>query len=67
MILDKLFLANENHHKPFMFSETLRKSYITDILSFLIINNFKIKTFEVKGDWYEIDTIQDLAKVRGIY
>ena len=24
MILDKLFLANENHQKPFMFSETLK-------------------------------------------
>ena len=67
MILDKLFLPNENHEKPFMFSETLKKSYITDFLSFLIINNFRIKTFDLKGDWYEIDTIQDLSKVKGIY
>ena len=64
-VLNKLFLQNENLEKPFMFSQTLNKAYITDFLSYLVINNFKIKTAEIIGKWHEIDTVQDLIKVKG--
>ena len=46
-----------------MFSETLRKSYITDFLSFLIINNFKIKTFEVKAIGMKLILFKILQKL----
>ena len=63
--LNLLFDLKENLDKPFMFSSTLRKSYLTDLFSYLIINNFKIKTIEINGQWSEIDTLQDLQKARG--
>ena len=66
-ILNGLFLENENLEKPFMFSKSLNKSYITDFLSYLIINNFTIKAKEIFGNWNEIDTVQDLFKVKEIY
>ena len=66
-MLNQLFIKTENLENPFMFSESLKKAYITDFLSYLVINNFKIRTEEIQGRWFEIDTVQDLEKVKGIY
>ena len=66
-LLNELFIKTENLEKPFMFSESLKKAYITDFLSYLVMKNFQIRTKEIQGRWFEIDTIQDLEKARGIY
>jgi choline kinase len=64
--LNTIFASEEEFDNKFAFSDTLRKAYLTDFLSYLVINNFKIKCLEVIGKWYEIDTIQDLEKIRGL-
>lgn len=65
-ILNKLFLRKNNLDEPFIFSKTLRKAYLTDFFTYLIMNNFNIKSREIFGSWQEIDTLQDLKKARGI-
>ena len=63
-LLNKLFLRANNLDESFIFSKTLKKAYLTDFFTYLIINNFIIKTREIFGNWQEIDTLQDLTKAR---
>ena len=62
--LNQLFLKDQNLDEPFMFSKTLKKAYLTDFFTYLIMKNFCIKTKEISGNWQEIDTLQDLKKAK---
>jgi len=46
---------------------TFEKAYITDFMKFLLINKVKINCIEIKSNWKEIDTTEDLAKAQNFF
>ena len=61
---DKLKQKNPN---PFHDARTFEKSYLTDMIQELIDNKITVKPIIIEGDWFEIDTPQDLENVRKKY
>jgi len=53
--------------KKFFNSVTFEKAYITDFMKFLLINKVKINCIEIKSNWKEIDTTEDLAKAQNFF
>lgn len=53
--------------KPFQKAEIFQKAYWTDMLQELIDNGIDIYSVEIKQKWWEIDTVQDLKKVRRVF
>ena len=52
---------------PFQYAKTFEKSYLTDMIQELIDQNIPVEPIIINGDWYEIDTIQDLENARKKY
>jgi len=50
--------------QPFQRAETLRNAYLTDIIQSLIVDGFSVDPVAVEGWWFELDTPEDLAKIR---
>ena len=50
--------------KPFQRAKIFEKSYLTDIFQELIDRKYKVNVLIINGGWHEIDTAQDLEKVR---
>ena len=65
--LSELYDNEENYKKPFIFSDDLKNAYLTDFFTFLVMNQFEIKSNQVTGEWFEIDTLQDLKKAKDYY
>ena len=53
--------------KPFQQAATFEKAYLTDMLQELIDRGFEVYPVLIKKNWWEIDTEQDLEKVRQIF
>ena len=57
----------ENQHKgKFHSAPSLEKAYLTDMLQELINSGIKISPILVNGNWWEIDTLQDLEMAKKI-
>jgi len=57
----------KNHKGKFQNADSLDKAYLTDIMSDLIENHYKITPILVNGNWCEIDTPQDLARAEKLF
>lgn len=53
--------------KPFMKARVFAKSYITDILQYMIEQGVEVRSARIAGGWQEIDTVQDFAKAEQLF
>jgi choline kinase len=63
IMLQKYLDLKENHKGEFHNAKSLQNAYITDMLQEIIDSGFSVSPLIVEGEWYEIDTPQDLEKV----
>lgn len=63
-MLKKYLDLKENHIGEFHSAKSLQTAYITDILQEMINSDYVVSPIIVDGEWYEIDTPQDLEKVK---
>ena len=47
---------------PFHTAISIEKAYLTDMFQELIDRGYKISNVNIKGDWMEIDTLEDISK-----
>jgi choline kinase len=59
--------VEKNKPCPFHDAIIFEKAYLTDMIQELIIQKISVKPIIVNGNWYEVDTPQDLKNVRSIY
>ena len=57
----------KHHAGKFHNSSSLIKAYLTDMIQELIEKGISIKPILVDGNWYEIDTLEDLERVKNIF
>ena len=50
--------------RPFHKAQNIRKAYLTDMLQELVDVGVRVEPVDIHGDWAELDTLQDLARVR---
>jgi choline kinase len=62
-MLQKYLDLKENHEGKFHNAKSLQTAYITDMLQEMIDSGFDVSPLMVDGDWYEIDTPQDLENI----
>ena len=48
--------------KPFQRAKAFEKSYLTDLLQYMIGNGTQVSPCEIQGSWMEMDTDQDLKR-----
>lgn len=60
-------VKNQYWSKPFQKAATFEKAYLTDMLQELIDRGFAVYPVLIQKNWWEIDTDQDLKKVRKIF
>ena len=64
ILLQKYSELKANHTGIFHTANSLQESYITDMLQEVINSGFDVSPIVVDGKWYEIDTPEDLEKVK---
>lgn len=57
-------VKNQYWSKPFQKAATFEKAYLTDMLQELIDRGFAVYPVLIQKNWWEIDTDQDLKKVK---
>ncbi len=62
-----LRVKKEYSGKPFHEAEIFERAYLTDMFQELIDQGVNIHPAEIKKNWWEIDTDEDLEKVRKIF
>ncbi|MFH1423668.1 MAG: hypothetical protein ABIG29_01825, partial [Candidatus Nealsonbacteria bacterium] len=69
VIFKKEFQRVKSQHwgKPFQKAATFEKAYLTDMLQELIDRGNEIYPVLIKKEWWEMDTVEDLEKVRKIF
>jgi len=50
--------------EPFVRAPSFRQAYLTDLLQHLIDDGVFVEGVEIRGQWREIDTVQDLGRAR---
>ena len=50
--------------RPFHKAPNIRKAYLTDMIQELIDLGIRVEPMDIWGDWVELDTSQDLAKIK---
>lgn len=50
--------------QPFMKSRDFRQAFVTDLLMYMIADGIKISCELIQGGWHEIDTLEDVDRVR---
>lgn len=53
-------------HEPFQRAKAFRTAYLTDMLQHLIDAGRPVTPVEIRGEWREIDTVQDLERARAL-
>ena len=63
------FQRAKNKHlgKPFQKANIFEKAYLTDMFQELIDRGFEVQSVMIQKNWWEIDTEQDLRKVKKIF
>ena len=51
----------------FQNAQSFKKAYLTDMFQELIDNKQKISPIIIKGNWCEIDTLQDLDRAKTLF
>lgn len=52
--------------RPFMRAPSFRQAYLTDLLQHLIDAGEPVEAVPIRGQWREIDTVQDLGRARAL-
>jgi choline kinase len=52
--------------QPFQRAPSFRQAYLTDLLQHLIDGGVRMAPVEIRGQWREIDTVQDLERARAL-
>lgn len=60
-------VAQECPSAPFQHASCLEKAYMTDMLQELINRGARVQSLDIKGDWMEIDTPQDLERAQLLF
>ena len=60
-------VATECPEAPFHHASCLEKAYMTDMLQELINKGARVQSVDIKGDWMEIDTPQDLERAQLLF
>jgi NDP-sugar pyrophosphorylase family protein len=47
---------------PFHTAISIEKAYLTDMFQELIDRGYTVSNVDIKGDWMEIDTLEDISK-----
>ncbi len=63
ILLQKYLELKENHTETFHMAKSFKDAYITDMLQEIIDSGCDVSPVIVDGNWYEIDTPQDLEEV----
>lgn len=64
IMLKKYNDLQKSHHKKFHTASSLDQAYLTDMLQELIDSGINVQPIFIQGNWYEIDTLQDLEIVK---
>ena len=64
---ESLRVRKEYSGKPFHEAKIFERSYLTDMFQELIDRGVNVHSAEIKKNWWEIDTDEDLEKVRKIF
>ena len=54
-------------NKKFYNAKSIKKAYLTDFFNFLIEHKITIRCINIKRNWMEIDTKQDLKKAENFF
>ena len=57
-------VASQYQNRPFQRAVSLEKAYLTDMIQELIDRGYAISNVDIKGEWIEIDTSEDLERAR---
>ncbi|GAI02829.1 unnamed protein product, partial [marine sediment metagenome] len=60
-------VAEERPAAPFQHAASLEKAYLTDMLQELVDNGSLVQSIDIRGNWMEIDTPQDLERARRLF
>ena len=52
---------------PFQHAASLEKAYMTDMIQELVNSSSLVKSVDIEGGWMEIDTPQDLERIRRLF
>ncbi len=63
IMLQKYLDLKENHIGTFHMAKSLKDAYLTDMLQEMIDSGYGVSPVMVDGNWYEIDTSQDLEEL----
>lgn len=58
---------NSNQENRFHQAIAIRHAYLTDMFQELVERGFLLANVDIKSGWYEIDTEEDLKKIRALY
>ena len=54
-------------NKKFYNAKSFKTAYLTDFFNFLIEHKITIRCINIKRNWMEIDTVQDLKKAENFF
>ena len=64
ILLEKYNKLKNNHHGSFHTAKSLEQAYVTDMLQEIINSGYNVTPMITNGDWMEIDTQEDIKKVK---
>ena len=56
--------TREYSGRPFIKSANFQQAFVTDLLMYMIHDGVKVSCELIEGGWHEIDTLEDVARVR---
>ena len=60
--------AKEKHgNMAFQAAPSIEKAYLTDMFQEIIDRGYKVLSFNINGDWIELDTEEDLKRASKLY
>ncbi len=59
--------VEESPTTPFQHAASLEKAYMTDMIQELVNGSSLVKSVDIEGGWMEIDTPQDLERIRRLF
>lgn len=67
IFVNKFDALKNSHTGKFHSAPSLQRAYLTDMIQELVDSKVVVTPILISGKWYEIDTIQDLEKVRMLF
>lgn len=64
IFVEKFNQLMKSHEGKFHDAPSVQEAYLTDMIQELIDSGFLVEPVIINGNWYEIDTLEDLERVR---